>query len=358
MFSSTPVVYTVGNEYQILLYTRSPAYVKIRIGKKEFDDCVCGVMRSAKGMRRITVPKTMLDGCGEYTVIVQHILKRAAYGTKIIRATKKKYVFRPVVTGETVRAFMVGDSHGDEDRALEAAQTFGKFDFLILNGDIPNKCDNVRDFETAHNIAAKLSGGRIPVVFAKGNHENRGAAAELMFDYIPLNNGRTYYTFRIGGIWGLVLDCGEDKTDDNREYGSSVRFHAFRQEQTDYIRKVIANAGSEYEAEGIEHRIVVVHIPFVMKMGELFSIEEEIYGEWTELLRKINPDAIISAHTHRFRILREGDKSLRFSAPCPTVIGTERCDDYLGGAGFIFEKYGITVNYTTSKGETVLSERI
>ncbi|MBR4766173.1 MAG: metallophosphoesterase, partial [Clostridia bacterium] len=311
MFSSTPVVYAVGSEYQIFLYTRSPAYVKILIGEKEFDDCVCGVKRSAKGMRRISVPKALLDGCGEYTVIVQHILKRVAYCTKITRTTKKKYVFRPVATGETVRAYMVGDSHGDEDIAVKAAQTFGKFDFLILNGDIPNKCDNVRDFETAHNIAAKLTGGTVPVVFAKGNHENRGAAAELMFDYIPLNNSRTYYTFHIGSIWGLVLDCGEDKVDDNREYGSSVCFHSFREEQTEYIRRVIADAGSEYEADGVEHRIVVVHVPFVMKMGELFSIEEEIYGEWTELLRKINPDAIISAHTHRFRILRGDDESLR-----------------------------------------------
>lgn len=358
MFSTTPVVYAVGDEYQIIFYVRRQAYAKIRIGGREFDDCVCGVMRSAKGMRKISVPRTLLEGCGEYTLVIQNILTRAAYGTKIIKTTEKKHIFRPVIIGETVRAFMTGDSHGDIESAVKSAETFGKFDFLIVNGDIPNKCDKVCNYETAHNIAAKLTGGRIPVVFAKGNHENRGAAAELMFDYIPLKNGKTYYTFRLGSIWGLVLDCGEDKEDNHPEYGSSVRFHAFRQEQTEFIRKVIADAENEYNAPGVEHRIVVSHIPFIRDMNKLFTIEEETYSEWAKLLFEIKPETIFSAHMHTYEIMRDGAKHARFPAPCPTVVGTERRDDYLGGAGITFEKDGITVQFTTSKGETVLSEKI
>ena len=77
MFSTTPVVYAVGDEYQIIFYVRRQAYAKIRIGGREFDDCVCGVMRSAKGMRKISVPRTLLEGCGEYTLVIQNILTRA-----------------------------------------------------------------------------------------------------------------------------------------------------------------------------------------------------------------------------------------------------------------------------------------
>ena len=358
MFSSIPVVYAVGNEYQIMLYVRCQAYVKICIGGREFNDCVCGIMRSAKGMRRITVPKSLLDECGEYTVVIQKILTRVAYGTKITGTSEKTYKFHPVKRVEKVRAFMTGDSHGDEAGAIKSAQTFGKFDFLIVNGDVPNKCDRVRNFETAHNIAAKLTGGKIPVIHARGNHENRGAAAELIYDFIPLNNGKTCYTFRLGSIWGLVLDCGEDKEDNNPEYGSSVRFHAYREEQTQYIRSIIGNAANEYEAPGVEHRIVVSHIPFIRDMNKPFTIEEETYSEWAKLLFDIKPEAIFAAHMHTYEIMREGNEHARFPTPCPTVVGTERRDDYLGGAGITFDKDGITVDFTTSKGETVLSEKI
>ena len=27
-------------------------------------------------------------------------------------------------------------------------------------------------------------------------------------EYIPNDSGNTYYTFRLNGIWGMVLDCG------------------------------------------------------------------------------------------------------------------------------------------------------
>lgn len=358
MFSTTPVVYAVGNEYQIIFYVRCCAYAKITVGGIDFDDCVCGVMRSAKGIRKITVPQKLLDEAEEYTLVIQPVVARLAYRTQVIKTIEKKYRFNPVKSGCEIRAFMTGDAHGNAERSIKAAKTFGRFDFLIVNGDMSNKCEKIRSFETHHNVAAQLTDGKIPVVYARGNHENRGAAAELIYDYIPLKDGKTYYTFRLGSIWGLVLDCGEDKQDENVEYGGSVRFHSFRQEQTDYIREIIANAKNESDAQGVEHRVIVSHIPFIRDMNKPFTIENETYSEWAEILKQIKPEAIISAHMHTYEIMRDDAKSARFPAPCPTVVGTECRDEYLGATGLIFEKEGITVKFITSAGETVLSEKI
>ena len=358
MFSTDPVVYCMGDEYRIFFYTRFPSFAKIRVGGTEFDDCRCGIMRSAKGMRGITVPKSLLDECGEYTVCLDVITARVAYGTKTVKTVEKSYAFRPVKSGAPVRAFMTGDAHGNAQRSVKAAKTFGGFDFLIVNGDMSDKCEKTNSFEVAHNVAAELTRGEIPVVYARGNHENRGAAAELIYDYIPLRNGLTYYTFRLGSIWGLVLDCGEDKGDEHSEYGGSVRFHKFRKEQTAYMRELIDDAQNAFAAPGVEHRVVVSHIPFIRDMNKTFTIENETYAEWAKLMFEIKPDALLSAHMHTYEIMRPGSPHARFPAPCPTVVGTECRDGYLGATGLTFDKKGITVDFVRSDGKTVLSEKI
>ena len=60
-----------------------------------------------------------------------------------------------------------------------------------------------------------------------------------------LDQGNTYYTFRIGSVWGMFLDCGEDKLDSHEEYGGTVCFHRFRERETAFIKDVIARSGEE-----------------------------------------------------------------------------------------------------------------
>ena len=214
MYSDLPVVYAVGETYQIMFYVAQSAYAWIKIGGNVYDDAVCGNLRSAVGMRRITVPQTVLNTAGGYTLCLERIGKRKCYRTAQKGVTERTFSFRPVP-----------DSG----------------DFLIVNGDMSESVDK-NSFSVAHNVAAALTGGSLPVIYARGNHENRGATAECLPDFAPARNGQTYYTFRLGGVWGIVLDCGEDKPDDHPEYGGSARFHAFRLAETDYLRDVIAHA--------------------------------------------------------------------------------------------------------------------
>ena len=122
------------------------------------------------------------------------------------------------------------------------AKAYGKIDFLILNGDLPNHSGDISNFTTIHRIASEITGGEIPVVFSRGNHDMRGIYAENIAEHTPTDHGNSYYTFRLGGVWGLVLDCAEDKNDDHPEYGNCNCCHAFRREQTKFIESVIKNA--------------------------------------------------------------------------------------------------------------------
>ncbi len=351
MFSKTPVVYAVGTDYKIFFRVSRSAYARLKVGDAVFDDAVCGNMRSAPGMRHITVPQALLDKAGGYTLCLERVRERKPYWTQTLGAEERFYPFFPVAKAGTVRACMLGDAHGDARRAIDAAAAFGAFDFLILNGDLAESV-RVQSFALTHNLAARLTGGSLPVVYARGNHENRGAAAELLEQYLPNRDGCTYYTFRLGGVWGIVLDCGEDKNDDHPEYGGSARFHAFRRAETDYLRRVVADAKTEFDAPGVTWRLAVVHTPFPCAQEPEFDIERELFRQWCDLLGRMRVDAIFSAHEHRFAVLRPGDPGLRLSVPCPLVIGTANNNDYNGGTGITLSPDGINVRFVTSNETT------
>ncbi len=294
MMLETPVVYAVGTTYQIMFYVSVPAFTWIRIGAQTFDDAVCGMMRSIPGMRRISVPQELLHAAGGYSVVLQVIEERLSYHTKTLRVASFDYAFAPV-PNEQPRAYMLGDAHGDLEGAYRAAKAFGDFDFLIVNGDI-DECKNEKRLLSAYRLAGRLTGGGKPVVYARGNHENRGQLAELLPAYIPLRDGCTYYTFRLGGIWGIVLDCGEDKPDDHEEYGGYARFHNFRLQETTFLRQVLENAEREFAAPGVTCRICVVHTQFPCEQEPEFDIERELFQVWCDLLAEMRVELIVSAH--------------------------------------------------------------
>ena len=358
-FTSVPAVFAVGEDYQIMFYQPYEAYSWIEIDGVEYNDAVCGNMRSAPGIRRVTVPQSALDEAKGYTVCTQKLIGgRQPYYTKTAAVTRLGYSFAPVPTDREFRAFMIGDSHNDIVEPLKAAKTFGAFDFLVLNGDISDDCSGLDMFAKVYELAADLTGGEKPVVYARGNHENRGAAAELLPDYLPTRNGMTYYTFRLGPIWGVVLDVGEDKDDTNGEFGGSARHAEFRRRETEYVRSIVANAENEYAAEGVEYRVAIVHVPFMYNLGEGYNVDTPLLTEWRDMLAAAGSEVVLSCHMHYFRFTRPGNSDFIIDPPCPVVVGSSRSDVYLGGAGLIFGGDRIDVKYVTSEGSVVREETI
>ena len=157
----TPVVYAVGNTYQILFYLTHDAYASVVIGETVFDDAVCGNMRSLPGMRRICVPQALLNSAGAYTLRLERIEARLCYRTKTIAVEETTYPFVPVKQNGEARAYMIGDAHGNIDGAIKAAKQSGAFDFLIVNGDIGESADEAQMLQT-HELASRLTGGKKP----------------------------------------------------------------------------------------------------------------------------------------------------------------------------------------------------
>lgn len=124
------------------------------------------------------------------------------------------------------------------------------------------------------------------------------------------------------------MDCGEDKTDDHAEYGHTVCCHEFRLEETEYLKKIIADAKNEYLADGIEHRLVIVHNPFSLTIPAPFDIEQPLFSEWLKLLGdNVKPELFLSGHLHTTEISPIGGKLDSKGQICPVVVGSKEVTD-------------------------------
>ena len=346
-----PAVFAVGSDYQIIVTTKNKSFVKIKVGDKEFVDDSNGILRSESLTHKINVPQEILDEECMYTVIETRISMRLAYYSKLGNVSEYNYRFRPVPENR-IRFYHIADTHSDTVKPVKAADYFGKIDFLILNGDIAEDSGKISNFDTIFEITDKLAKGEIPIVFARGNHDLRGAGAEFFADYTPTLHGQTYYSFRLGKIWGLCLDCGEDKSDDNPEYGNTIACHQFRERETKYIREVIKHSYMEYNEESVRYKLIIVHNPFSHRFQPPFDIEEDIYREWCSLLRDIiMPDLMLCGHTHDFAVWEPGEEFDDYGQPCRMIIGSKvDKNNSFGGVGVELDEDEVKITFTESTG--------
>ena len=353
MMKTTPAVFAVADEYQIMVQIDDPVLFSVRVGDEEYFDESNGIMRSLSELHRVRVPMAELDRAKEYTVCIRPLLHRKPYFTTTAPLETFTFPFMPVPE-RNIRAYHISDAHNRIDGPVAAARAFGAFDFLILNGDIIDHSGDPSKFDNIYRICAELTGGSKPVVFSRGNHDMRGNYAEKFAEYTPNHNGNTYYTFRLGTIWGILMDCGEDKVDDCPEYGHTVACHAFRRRQTAFLKRVIADCKNEYEAEGVRTRLVISHVPFSYVHWAPFDIERDVYFEWCALLREyVKPDVMICGHMHDQQVWNPGWYNDHLGQPAPVVIGgnIKREDfSYFAGCGFIFNGSEVQAVFNDSTG--------
>ncbi len=350
MIKTAPAVFAVGNDYQIMFESEKPTLVSVKVGDEQYYDESNGIMNSLSSLHRVTVPMYLLNNEKKYTLHLRPLIERKPYFSTTEEPVELEFDFKPVPENNA-RAYHLSDTHNRIETPVKAARAFGNIDFLILNGDILDHSGDPSKFQNIYIICSEITKGNFPVVFSRGNHDLRGNYAERFADYTPNQNHNTYYTFRLGSIWGVLLDCGEDKSDTNDEYGFTVACHPFRLRQTEYLKSVIANADKEYNAKGVKTRLVISHNPFTEKLEYPFDIEKEIFTDWATLLDEyVKPHAIISGHYHKNFIRYPDSEGEYIKRPCPIVVGSVPSDDNFIGCGYIFGDNTIEVVFSDING--------
>lgn len=320
-----PTICVVGNTYQFMIVSEQEAMISVSIGDNVYYSHSNGIKLSSPGVHRISVPMEELDSAKSYTLVVEKMIERLAYYPKVAPAIKKTYNYRPIEKTNDINIYHLADVHGYFHQAVDNVKCCGKeIDLLILNGDISSTSNTFDDVILCYKIASEVTMGEIPCIISRGNHDLRGFEAENLVRYMPGDNGKSYYTFRIGCIWGILVDAGEDKDDDSIEYGGTICCHTFRLEQESMIKNTIKNSSVEYADNGVQYKLVISHVPFTFKREFPFDIEKSLFSRWSELIKEnIKPDIMLCGHTHKACISENGSEYDELGQPCTIVVGSD-----------------------------------
>ena len=356
MLKFTPAVFAVCSDYLVCVRVTEPSVMWVEVDGECYYDQSNGILRSATTLHKMRVPASRLDAAKSYAVCYRRIIERKPYFSQLEDVTRVEFSFRPV-PNKSPRAYHLADAHGRVGTAVAAAKVFsdakGGIDFLIMNGDVIDHSGAVENFDAIYDIAEKITHGEMPIVFSRGNHDTRGIYAENIADYTPTRVGYSYFTFRLGTIWGIVLDCGEDKRDINPEYGHTICCHDFRKTETEYLLDVVRRAEEEYAAPDVEKRIIVCHVPFTKRYEPPFDIEEDTYALWTRVIgESIKPDVMISGHLHEMLVFEPGAPTDAYGQGFTVSVAStlDRNTGLHGGAGYVFGDGGVEVTCVNGNG--------
>jgi predicted phosphodiesterase len=193
----------------------------------------------------------------------------------------------------TVSFSVVTDTHEDVRRIerLNEMIDWESTDFLVHTGDAFHWIDTEEHLFRAwlrpviDGLAQTKS-----LMFARGNHELRGAFARQLFDYVPTPEGRFYYARDAGPVHLIVLDTGEDKPDETNVYAELNQTVSYRADELAWLRDHLQ---TEDRVSAAPFRVVVMHQP---RWGWLVDGPDE----WVETASDAGVDLVIAGHTHRF----------------------------------------------------------
>lgn len=296
--TTTPVVYAVGDEYQIVFTSAVKGTAWVNINGSEYNDTYAGSRVSEDTVHKICVPMNELDSAGSYTVFTRAMYFRGPYCALQGNTISQSFAWRGVNEADGLDYYVISDTHTAVDGPAKTASYFGdKLDFLICCGDTANWLDTTDDASYVLRLAGQITLGAVPVVYARGNHETKGRIADRFYRYAAADGQKFFYTFRLKSIWGIVLDMGEDHGDDWSEFYDSSRFDEYREEQTEFLDSVIADAAGEYDAADVNYRIAVCHIPITFKYSDDHAGAYK--DAWIERLEKMKLTVLFGGHRHQ-----------------------------------------------------------
>lgn len=178
-------------------------------------------------------------------------------------------------------------------------------DFIVLNGDFVSTFNREEEiFAGGIDTLVSLFATTKPIYFVRGNHETRGTLAPEYKNYFYWPENKYYYSFSSGNTLFIVLDCGEDKPDSDKEYNDLVNFDSYRDEEVKWLKQLV----NSEKFKTAKHRIVFLHMPPVFPRDQWHG-EIEMRTKILPVLNKAGIDLMISGHTHRYAFIDKGSEN-------------------------------------------------
>ena len=306
----------VNNGMTLVWETTIPAYSWVEYGTDTLNSkqkrlIIDGQAEFNESIHKIRLEDLTSGQTYYYRVCSQEILQYKAYSKKFGHIAKSEFYSFTMPDAETdsFTAVIFNDLHQRPNvfQALLKQVEKVDYDFVVFNGDcIDDPANHDQATRFIKMLTEGVHGGRTPTLFIRGNHEIRNAYSiglRKHFDYV---GGKTYGAFNWGDTRIVMLDCGEDKTDDHKEYSGLNDFTQLRHEQVGFLQEELQSKAFKKA----DKRILIHHIP-------LYGCDNLCWNLWEPLLRKAPFHVSINAHTHKFAYHPKGSLKNNY----PVVIG-------------------------------------
>ena len=306
----------VNNGMTLVWETTIPAYSWVEYGTdtlnlKQKRLIIDGQAEFNESIHKIRLEYLISGQTYYYRVCSQEILQYKAYSKKFGHIAKSEFYSFTMPDAETdsFTAVIFNDLHQRPNVFQSLLKQVEKvdYDFVVFNGDcIDDPANHDQATRFIKLLTEGVHGDRTPTLFIRGNHEIRNAYSiglRKHFDYV---GGKTYGAFNWGDTRIVMLDCGEDKTDDHKEYSGLNDFTQLRHEQVGFLQEELQSKAFKKA----DKRILIHHIP-------LYGCDNLCWNLWEPLLRKAPFHVSINAHTHRFVYHPKGSLKNNY----PVVIG-------------------------------------
>ena len=225
------------------------------------------------------------------------------------------------------------------------------YDIVFFNGDcIADPPTEEAALRSIVYYCRGIGSDSIPSVFILGNHEVRGVYGRQLLLYRLLGKAGgdyPYGAFNIGDTRFVILDFGEDWSDDHPEY-IGPPFNKQRKDMAEFMKKEMNSEAFKSAAR----RVLIHHIPvYGYPLGQYYASYDEWYAEWQSILANATFDICINGHMHSYKYYAKGALGNNF----PIVWGGG--DNEQNATVIVLRKQGTTMTLTVlnAQGETLLS---
>lgn len=299
-FDAKASVFESGDDmYTVMWSTTLPGtgYITYEYEGTEYkvQDEVNAAVRTTDTFHSVRIPKKHLDN-NTYTYHSQQIgTKRAYVAVKGITISSEPVEFKGYSGQESINVLLLSDIHENPAPAEKAIKYFdAPADLIVMNGDEVSLMTMKLKFRQVLEYAYRFSKGSIPIVYTRGNHENRGEFGSESVELFKTTTGGLYYTCKYGPVQFLALDSGEDKADSDWTYSGLVDSTAYIGRETEWMQSISLDEDAPY-------KVCVAHMP---------SIDNRYGFNWVPILTDLDIDLFVGAHKHRLNYeFKKGETS-------------------------------------------------
>jgi len=297
-FSAHPTVFVVEDHYVISFLTTENGMGWVEIGGQKYKDSTMGVMDWESRIHSVTVPQSILNSAKTYKICFQSMSERKAY-TPVHGETKSKtYPFTPAPPAPTY--LCMSEQLNDNTNAMKVSK-YKNWDVFVCGGKYMKAANTENNRYYLLTLCGETAQGTKPTIFTRGNRELRGFGAhDVIHSMGTSTTGDAYFYFTQPNIFGIVLDTGEYGADSLAQFGDTVRFQKYREEQAQWLRKILA----EGKWKDYDNRVVICHIPFTTYTD---GSMKAVFKEWTDILNQMGVTLMIAGHVNKYAYHPVGD---------------------------------------------------